>query len=80
MPGDVIVKQGDIGREFYLLVEGLAEVAREKADYAYFDFRETRKYFGDTNTWMKDLQQKRDQTRKVFIGMVNRSKTVAARR
>ena len=34
---DVILKQGDIGDNFYVIIEGMAEVFTQREDFLYFD-------------------------------------------
>lgn len=41
LPNDVIVKQGDIGDNFYIIIDGKAEVCSEKKDFLFFDFKST---------------------------------------
>ncbi len=33
LPNDIIVKQGDIGNDFYLIIDGFVEVRTETKDY-----------------------------------------------
>lgn len=37
---DVVIKQGDIGDCFYIVIEGSAEVTLETKDYLFFDLME----------------------------------------
>ena len=46
LPHDVIVKQGDLGKSFYIIIDGVTEVALEHKDFLFFDFREVRNYIG----------------------------------
>jgi len=38
LPGDVLIKQNDIGDKFYIIIEGLADVVRENAEMEISDF------------------------------------------
>jgi signal-transduction protein with cAMP-binding, CBS, and nucleotidyltransferase domain len=38
MPQDVIIKQGDIGYNFFLILDGMVEVVAESRDFNFFDF------------------------------------------
>jgi len=45
--GDIIIKQNDIGRKFYFIIEGLAEVFLENEDYEFFNPDLVKEYFGE---------------------------------
>jgi CRP-like cAMP-binding protein len=39
MPQDVLVKQGDIGDKFFLILDGMVEIVSEFRDFEFFDFQ-----------------------------------------
>lgn len=59
---DIIIKQHTIGRKFYFIIEGLAEVLLEHEDYEFFNLKESKKYF-NTNRIAKG--KKREDSYKV---------------
>jgi len=46
MPQDVLVKQGDIGDKFFLILDGMVEIVSEFRDFEFFDFEQTVEFIG----------------------------------
>lgn len=46
MPQDVLVKQGDIGDKFFLILDGMVEVVSEHRDFFFCDFEQTIEFLG----------------------------------
>ncbi len=40
LPGDVLLKQGDQGSKFHIVIEGFADVVRENKDISMRKFKE----------------------------------------
>jgi len=46
LPEDVIIKQGDIGDLFYLILDGICEVNSEHRDFSHYDHRQVLMFLG----------------------------------
>ena len=54
MSGDIILKQGDIGRHFYFIHQGIAEVVHEYEDFMFLDPIAKQEYMSHTKVKKQD--------------------------
>ncbi len=51
---DVIIKQGDVGDYFYVIIDGMVEVRKENKDFKFFDHESTLQFLGDSVPKIKE--------------------------
>lgn len=65
---EIIIKQNEIGTHFYLILEGIVEVAQEKVDFLYFDYTKKNKFMElmQSISTQRKRDQKQNNTRAVL--------------
>ena len=69
---EIVIKQNDICDNFFLICEGIVEVAQEKVDFIYFDYQKKNKFMKkqirNSNNRRKRLSNRHDKRRAGMVG------------
>lgn len=79
LPGDVIIKQGDIADNFFFVVEGILEVMLESRDFKFYDYQTIKAFVDNKLEIDKDGILKRSRSLQA-IGTESNSQMSDSRR